>query len=68
MSAYLIKVRQRGTKQFRFVTSKGGTTRLRIHAGRYEDREGETAKDRVTLAVAGLAALNPDLEFKAVRA
>lgn len=56
---YAIKVRETG-KKWRFLTSKGGVTQLRIHAARWATRE---PCERL---IADNAPDNPDWEFKIV--
>jgi hypothetical protein len=36
---HIIKVRKKGDKQWSFLTSKGGTNRLRIHAACFQSKE-----------------------------
>ena len=57
---YAIKVRETGKKKWRFLTSRGGVTNLRIHAARWSIR---TPCDTL---IAENAADNPDWEFKVV--
>lgn len=38
MTTYCVKVRQSGKKSWAFLTSKGGTNRLRIHASEIPDK------------------------------
>lgn len=57
---YAIKVRETGKKKWRFLTSKGGVTQLRIHAARWATRE---PCERL---IAENAPDNQDWEFKVV--
>lgn len=57
---YAIKVREIGKKKWRFLTTGGGITQLRIHAARWATRE---PCERL---IAGNAPDNPDWEFKIV--
>lgn len=56
----LIKVREKGKKRWAFLTPKGGTNGLRVHAMRVLSMHAE-----VTLGI--LRSENPNHEFKAVR-
>ena len=58
---YAIKVRFPGEKTFAFITPRGGTTRLRIHASQFATPI-RAAEARITIAED-----NPDLEVKVVR-
>jgi hypothetical protein len=45
MESHAVKVRLAGSKRFVFLTSKGGTTHLRIHAASWNEHgAGEVAK------------------------
>lgn len=57
---YAIKVRETGKKKWRYLTSRGGVTNLRIHAARWATR------DPCDTLIAENAADNPDWEFKVV--
>lgn len=57
---WAVKARHPGEKIFYFITPQGGETRLRIHAG--FSKRGEALR-----YVEKISALNPDVEFKAVR-
>lgn len=57
---YGIKVREVGKKKWRFLSSCGGVTNLRVHAARWSTREPcETL-------IANNAADNPEWDFKVV--
>ena len=66
MTACVIKVRQRGAKTYSFLTSKGGTNRLRIHAARFEDKDGQTGEQRAQRVVT--ANRQPGWEWKVEKA
>jgi hypothetical protein len=55
-----IKCRREDEKRFSFLTSKGGTTYLKIHAAQFE-------REDAVLFIAELAADNPDFEFRIVQ-
>lgn len=57
---YAIKVRESGKKKWRFLTTKGGTTSLRIHAARWSTRA--PCENLIT----DNAPDNPEWEFKIV--
>ncbi len=57
---YAIKVREAGRRKWRFLTSKGAVTQLRIHAARWATRE---PCERL---ISDNAPDNPDWEFKVV--
>ncbi len=59
---YMIKIRKRGTKAYRFLSSGGTMNRLRIHALRYHDKAN--ADTELALIEAG----NPEYEGKVVLA
>jgi hypothetical protein len=58
--SYAIKVREPNSKRFRFLTPKGSTTRLRIHASCWFER----AKAERALEL--LKSDNPEFEFRMV--
>ena len=60
MTGTYIKMRLAGQKQFRFMTPRYGTNRLRIHAARFATPEAADAE------LFDLRRLNPDVEFKRI--
>jgi hypothetical protein len=68
MAAALIKVRDAGSRRFAFMTSRGGTNPLRIHAARFEDKDGQPGEERAQRFINDMAAANPGVEFKVVAA
>ena len=66
MAEYMIKVRRPTSQRFKFVTSKGGTTTLRIHAALFTDREDGTGEERARRWIEANALGNPGYQFKAV--
>jgi hypothetical protein len=56
---HAIKVRKEGERVYRFLTPKGGETRLRLHAATITKANGEAM-------IVQLAADNPGFEFKVV--
>lgn len=56
--AIYVKVRERGTIQFNFIAPGGRTTRLKIHAARFESREKAQA------FIDANAPDNPEFEWK----
>lgn len=59
MTAY-VKARKAGSKGWAFLTPKGGTNRLRVHAARFANTE------RATDVIAKCRADNPSWEFRVV--
>lgn len=68
MSDCMIKLRMRGASRFTFLTPKGGTNSLRVHAAIYRDLGGKTGEERAQEIIE----LNRDrldqFEFKVVKA
>jgi hypothetical protein len=60
MGTHGLKIREKGKRAWYFVTSKGGSNRLRIHAARFDDAEKAQA------VIDKYAAENDHLEFKVV--
>lgn len=58
---YAIKFRAKGSKSWWFATARGDSTRLRIHAARFD------SEATVEAIVATDRAANPELEFKVVK-
>lgn len=56
---YGIKLREKGKKSWSFLTPRGGSIRLKIHAARY-------TRTNAAVQVVQLSADNPTHEFKAV--
>lgn len=56
-----VKFKTKGAKTWKFMTPKGGGSRLRIHAARF-------SAERASTFVADLAEYNPDFDFKIVEA
>jgi hypothetical protein len=55
-----VKLREKGSKQWGFLSSKGGVTHLRIHAARFANAE------KAQTLIDTNAADNPDWEWKVV--
>lgn len=68
MSAALIKVRRRGEARFRFLTPYENTTALRVHAARFEDKDGVPGEERALRFINDNKAGNPGLEWKVTKA
>lgn len=56
---YGIKLREKGAKAWAFLTPRGGSVRLKIHAARF-------TRTNAAAEVVKLAADNPSHDFKAV--
>lgn len=55
---FAIRFRQKGRRSWRYLTSKGGGNRLRIHAARFDSREKAQA------VIDESAAENADFEME----
>jgi len=60
MNDHFVKAREKGTKQFKFVTPKLGLTRLRVHAATF-------TKEGAERSVSEWAEQDKEYEFKAVK-
>lgn len=68
MSAVMVKVRAPGDKRFAFLTPRGGTNHLRVHASIFEDRDGETGAERAQRLIDSCSPDNPGWEWKIINA
>lgn len=60
MTVYFVKARKAGSKGWAFLTSKGGTNRLRVHAARFPTTERANAVAKFCIED------NPSWEFRVV--